>query len=112
MALTLIYRMFTQLLSWMALCARSDTSKDVEILVLRHQLRVLQRRTPRPQLRWIDRAVIAALARLLPTRRRLGLLVTPATILRRHRQLVTNRWTMPHARPGRPPSRRACAAWS
>jgi transposase InsO family protein len=101
-ALTLIYRMFTQLLSWMALCARSDTSKDVEILVLRHQLAVLQRRTPRPRLQWIDRAVIAALARLLPTRRRRGLLITPATILRWHRQLVTNRWTTPHARPGRP----------
>jgi putative transposase len=101
-ALTLIYRMFTQLLSWMALCARSDTSKDVEILVLRDQLAVLQRRTPRPRLQWIDRAVIAALARLLPTRRRRGLLITPATILRWHRQLVTNRWTTPHARPGRP----------
>jgi putative transposase len=101
-ALTLIYRMFTQLLSWMALCARSDTSKDVEILVLRHQLAVLQRRTPRPRLQWIDRAVIAALARLLPTRRRRGLLITPATILRWHRQLVTNRWTTPHARPAIP----------
>ena len=98
----LIYRMFTKLLSWMALCARSDTSKDVEILVLRHQRAVLQRRTPRPQLRWIDRAVIAALVGLLPTRRRLGLLVTPTTILRWHRQLVANRWTLPHARPGRP----------
>jgi putative transposase len=101
-ALMLIYRMFTQLLSWMALCARSDTTKEIEILVLRHQLAVLQRRTPRPRLQWIDRAVIAALAGLLPARRRLGLLVTPATILRWHRQLVTNRWTKPHARPGRP----------
>ena len=100
--LMLIYRMFTQLLSWMALCARTDTSKDVEILLLHHQRAVLQRRTPRPQLRWIDRAVIAALVGLLPTRRRLALLITPATILRWHRQLVTNHWTMPHARPGRP----------
>ena len=73
----LIYRMFTQLLSWMALCVHSDTAKDVEILVLRHQLAVLQRRTPRPRMSWIDRALIAALARLLPVRRRLGLLVTP-----------------------------------
>jgi putative transposase len=63
---------------------------------------VLQRRTSRPRLRWIDRAVIAALARLLPAHRRLGLLVTPATILRWHRQLVANRWTSQHARPGRP----------
>ena len=58
MALMLIYRMFTKLLSWLVLCARSDTSKDVEILLLRHQLAVLQRRTPRPRLRWIDRAII------------------------------------------------------
>jgi transposase len=98
----LIYRMFTKLLSWMVLCARSDTTKDIEILVLRHQLTVLQRRTPRPRLRWIDRAFIAALARLLPAHRRLGLLVTPATILRWHRQLVASRWTSQHARPGRP----------
>jgi hypothetical protein len=83
-ALMLIYRMFTKLLSWMVLCARSDTTKDIEILVLRHQLTVLQRRTPRPRLRWIDRAVIAALARLVPAHCRLGLLVTPATILRWH----------------------------
>ena len=98
----LIYRMFTKLLSWMVLRARSDTTKEIEILVLRHQLAVLQRRTPRPRMSWTDRAVIAALTRLLPARRRLGLLVTPATILRWHRQLVTNRWTIPHARPGRP----------
>ena len=97
----LIYRMFTKLLSWMVLCARSDTTKDIEILVLRHQLAVLQRCTPRPQLQWIDRAVIAALARLLPARRRVGLLVTP-NVLRWHRQLITNRWTTTHARPGRP----------
>jgi hypothetical protein len=101
-ALMLIYRMFTQLLSWMTLSARSNTTKEIEILVLRHQLAVLQRRTPRPRISWTDRALIAALTRLLPVRRRLGLIVTPATILRWHRQLVTNRWTMPHARPGRP----------
>ena len=88
-ALMRIYRMFTQLLSWIALCARADISKDVEILLLRHQLAVLHRRTPRPRPHWIDRAVIAALPRLLPTRRPQGLLITPATILRWHRQLVT-----------------------
>jgi putative transposase len=101
--LTLIYRMFTTLLSWMLLRARSDTAKEIEILVLRHQLAVLQRCTPRPRMRWSDRAVIAALVRLLPPRRRLGLLITPATILRWHRHLVANRWTSPHAQPGRPP---------
>ena len=102
MALRLIYLMFSKLLSWIVLCTRSDTSKDIEILVLRHQLAVLQRRTPRPRTTWTDRALIAALTRLLPVRRRLGLLVTPATILRWHRQLVARRWTTQPARPGRP----------
>ena len=76
MALRLIYQMFTSLLGWIVLRTRSDTTKDIEILVLRHQLAVLQRRTPRPRMSWSDRALIAALTRLLPVRRRLGLLVT------------------------------------
>src|SRR5512133_3720208 len=56
--------MFAKLLSWMVLHARSDTANEIEILVLRHQLAVLQRRTPRPRISWTDRAVIAALGRL------------------------------------------------
>ena len=102
MALRLIYQMFTKLLGWIVLQTRSDTTKDIEILVLRHQLAVLQRRTPRPRMTWTDRALIAALTRLLPVRRRLGLLVTPATILRWHRQLITRRWTTQPVRAGRP----------
>ena len=102
MALKLIYQMFAKLLSRMVLQIRSDTANEIEILVLRHQLAVLQRRTPRPGLNWSDRAVLAALARLLPTRRRLGFLVTPATILRWHRQLVRRRWTTRSVRAGRP----------
>jgi hypothetical protein len=101
-ALKLIYQMFAKVLSWMLLRTRCDAAKEIEILVLRHQLAVLQRRQPRPRISWTDRAVIAALSRLLPTRRRLGLLVTPATILRWHRDLVRRRWTTPHTRPGRP----------
>ena len=93
----------SRVLSWIILLLRSDAAKDIEILVLRHQLAVLQRRTPRPTMSWADRALIAALARLLPTPRRLGLLVTPATILRWHRQLVARRWTATPTRPGRPP---------
>jgi hypothetical protein len=65
-ALMLIFWMFTKLLSWMALCTRSDTTKEIEILVLLHQLAVLQRPTPRSHMSWTDRALIAALARLLP----------------------------------------------
>ena len=81
MATKLIYQMLVKLLSWIVLRARSDTTKEIEILVLRHQLAVLQRRAPRPRISWSDRAVIAALARLLPVRRRHGFLGTPATIL-------------------------------
>src|SRR3954447_16894303 len=98
----LIYQVFTKLLSWMVLHARSDTANEIEILVLRHQLAVLQRRTPPPQIRWSDRAVIAALARLLPARRRRGLLVTPATILRWHQHPVRRHWTTRPVRAGRP----------
>jgi putative transposase len=102
MATKLIYQMLVKLLSWIVLRARSDTTKEIEILVLRHQLAVLQRRTSRPRISWTDRAVIAALARLLPVRRRHGFLATPATILHWHRQLVRRRWTTPGSQPGRP----------
>jgi putative transposase len=101
-ALRLIYQMFTTLLGWIVLRTRSETTKDIEILVLRHQLAVLQRGSPRPRIMWIERALIAALTRLLPVRRRRGLLVTPATILRWHRQLIAHRWTTHSARAGRP----------
>jgi hypothetical protein len=101
-ALRLIYLMFTKLLSWIVLRTHCDTAKEIEILVLRHQLAVLQRRTPRPRITWTDRALIAALSRLLPVRRRIGMLVAPATILRWHRQLVARRWTTQPTRRGRP----------
>jgi putative transposase len=98
----LIYQTFAKLLSWIVLHARSDTTNEIEILVLRHQLAVLQRRTSRPRISWNDRAMITALARLLPARRRRGFLVTPATILRWHRHLVRRRCTTPPVRAGRP----------
>src|SRR3954466_15745900 len=95
--------MFSKLLGWIVLRTRSDTTKEIEILVLRHQLVVLQRRTPRPRMTWTDcESGRAGLTRLLPVRRRLGLLWPRSTILRWHRQLVASRWTTTPARPGRP----------
>ena len=71
--------------------------------MLRHQLAVLRRQAGQPRMSWADRALIAALVRRLPSTRRIGLLVTPATILRWHRRLVTHRWTTSQGQPGRPP---------
>ena len=67
MALRLAYLTVVRVLSWLALLARSDTTNDVEILVLRHEVVVLRRHNPRPTLTWVDRAVLSVLSRLLPT---------------------------------------------
>ena len=107
MALRLLYLTFIRLLSWLALLGRSSRSKDIEILVLRHQLAVLRRQVARPRLSWADRAVVAALAGRLPKARRLGMLVTPGTLLRWHADLVKRRWTYKRQRQGRPPIRPA-----
>jgi len=103
------YLAVLRLLAWVALLARSDLAKDAEILVLRHQLAVLQRHASAPRLSWADRAIICALARLLPHRHRsqLRLIVSPRTLLRWHAAIVRRRWCQPHWRPGRPPVARA-----
>jgi len=96
--------MLCRLTSWIALLTVSDVDKDVEILVLRHENAVLRRSAPRPRWTWPDRAILTALARVSSKAKRLGLPVTPATLLRWHRDLVNRRWTQPH-RAGRPATR-------
>src|SRR5438876_1400253 len=94
MSLRLLYLLFAVLCGWLILLSRSQASKNAELLVLRHEVAVLRRTQPRPRLDWADRAVLAALIRLLPAHR--------LVILRWHRRLVTRKWTCPH-RTGRPP---------
>jgi hypothetical protein len=86
----MLYLIFVRLAGWMALLASSSASKDTELLVLRQEVAVLRRQNPRPKLDWADRAMLAALARLLPRPLRLSRLVMPDTLLRWHRRLI--RW--------------------
>jgi len=91
-----------RLLELIVLCCRSRGSKELEILVLRHELSILRRQAQRPQLQDADRVFLAALSRALPRRTWSAFSVSPRTLLRWHQRLVARRWTYPHGRPGRP----------
>src|SRR5664279_1368111 len=111
MCLRLLYLIITRLFAWMRLSRRDESRKSAEILLLRHQLTVLQRQhTARPKTTWADRALIAALLEVVPRSRRVGvgLIITPDTLLRWRRDIVRRRWAQRsrHKRPGRPPAHR------
>jgi transposase InsO family protein len=111
-SLRFAYIAVLRVFGWLALLARSDRAKDAEILILRHQVVLLQRQVKTLRLSWADRAVLAALARLLPSGylRQLRLIISPRTVLRWHADLVRRRWAYPRRSPGRPRTAQAIRA--
>ena len=104
-AMLFLLSLIVQALARLLVGRRADQgTKDLEILVLRHQVRVLRRKTLRPKLRPLDRVLLAAASRLLPRDRWASFIVTPQTLLRWHRELVRRKWTYrSRMKPGRPP---------
>jgi transposase InsO family protein len=101
--LKLAYVAACRAIQLLVLLARGDATKDLEILVLRHQLTVLRRQVPRPRLEPADRVLLTAVSRVLPRTRWSCFFITPGTLLRWHRRLIAGAWTYPHRQTGRPP---------
>ena len=115
MCLRFVFLLITRVVAWLRLSRREEAWRITEILILRHQLAVLQRRQPcRPKLNWADRALLAILLGVIPKawRHGLRLLVTPDTILRWHRDIIRRRWAARSIRSktGRPATRRTIRA--
>ena len=108
MMVRMLYLMFVRLTDWIVLLARSSASRDADLLVLRQEVAVLRRQTPKPRLDWADRAVIAALGRLLPGPLRMSRLVAPEALLRWRRRLFGGGGPTPHEVCGPKTSSTSC----
>jgi putative transposase len=102
MLVRLLYLFATRILAWLVLLSRSSAAKNAEVLILRHEVAVLRRQVATSKPRWPDRALLAALARLLPRPLRSHRIVSPRTLLAWHQRLIQQKWTQPTP-PGRPP---------